>query len=67
MTPPSGSTRLEGVDIHAHDTVFPGHAFLGGPAKTIEAFVHRDVVEAKLLEKHDKLCLRQSTGDSTGP
>jgi hypothetical protein len=26
-----------------------------------------DVFEADVPEKRDKLCLRQSTGDSTGP
>ena len=60
-------TRLAGVNIHADDTVLLGHPLLGGPSKTIEAFLHDDIVEAEMPEKRDKLCLRQRAGDSTGP
>jgi hypothetical protein len=61
------SARLAGVDIHADDPVFPGHAFLRCPSKAIEALLYNDVVEAEMPEQRDKLCLRQSAGDSTGP
>jgi hypothetical protein len=33
----------------------------------MEALLYDDIVEAKTPEKRDKLCLRQSAGDSTGP
>ena len=64
---PGSSPRLAGVDIHADHAVLPGHAFLGGLPKTIETLLDRDVVETKLRKKDEKLCLRQSAGDSTGP
>ena len=67
MASPSAPTRLAGVDIHADDPVFPGHAFLRGPSKTIEALLYDDVVEAEVSEKRDELCLRRGAGDSTGP
>src|SRR5262245_41068287 len=61
------STRLSGVDVHPDDAVFQGRAFLGRAAKTIEALFDDDIFEPEMPEKRDKLCLRQSAGDSTGP
>jgi hypothetical protein len=64
---PSPSTRLAGGDIHADDAVFRGDPLLGGASKTIEALLYDDIAEAEVPEQRDKLCLRQSAGNSTGP
>ena len=58
---------LASVDVYAGDAVFHGHRLLRRPPKTIEPLLHDDIVEAQMFEKCDKLCLRQSAGDSTGP
>lgn len=59
--------RLARVDIHAHNAILSGNAFLGCPTKTVEALLHHDVVKTDLIQKRQKLCLRQSASNSTGP
>ena len=55
------------MHVHADHAVLQRRTFLGRSSKTVEAFFDDNVLEAQVSEQRDKLCLRQSTGDSTSP
>lgn len=60
------STRRR-VDVDADHAVLPCGPFLRRALKTIESLYDTDVGESHAPQHFDKLCLRQSTGDSTRP
>jgi hypothetical protein len=59
--------RSDSRQVHADDPVSPCSRFLRGPRKTVESLDDADIVEPRRLERRDKLCFQQSTGDSTCP
>ena len=61
------TSLLARVDVDAHHAVFPRGPFLRGALKTVESLHDADAGESDAAQHVDKLCLRQSTGDSTRP
>lgn len=65
--PPLTGRRTNRRQIHAEDPELPGSRFLGGTAEAIVAVGDSNVLESDSKEGRNKLCLRQSARDSTGP
>ena len=60
-------SALPRVDVDADHAILPRGPFLRAALKTIESLDDTDVSESHAAQHVDKLCLRQSTGDSTRP
>jgi hypothetical protein len=59
--------RFCSVDIDTQDAILLRNTCFRCPTKAVKAFLHDDASESNLCQQRDKLCLRQSAGDSTGP
>src|SRR5579864_4430601 len=58
---------LSRMDIHTHDAVLAGGPFLGRATETVEALADLDLPEPDRAQDVQKLCHRQSAGNSTRP
>src|SRR2546428_10667945 len=65
--PPLSRSHAPSRHIHASDAEFPCRLFFGGAAKAVVGVSDPNVSESSCDERVDELCLRQSTGNSTGP
>jgi hypothetical protein len=58
---------LPGVHVHANHAVLLRGAFLPRASEAVKLFANGDLLEPRRLQDFDKLCTRQSTGNSTCP
>jgi hypothetical protein len=62
-----GRSLLACIDVDTDYAVLPCGPFLRRALKTVKSLHDADAGESHAVQHVDKLCLRQSTGDSTRP